>query len=124
MAYSIVEGFYYYGETDGDYFEFQALLDESDHSQAGALGAADIIKYEPPLSWLATNPGYFIIITAENFTGECYNSNCDYSNGHYDDNILDVTSYYDSDARITLEEVSGIGSENGSSKFYPPMKKA
>ena len=34
MAYSIVEGFYYYGEPDGDYFEFRALLDESDHLSA------------------------------------------------------------------------------------------
>ena len=119
MAYSIVEGFYYYGEPDGDYFEFRALLDESDHSQAGALQAADIIKFEPLTPLSTTNAGYYIIITAENFSGECHNSNCDYSNGHYDDKILDVKSYYDSDARITLQEVSGIGSANGNSSLGP-----
>ena len=107
MAYSIVSGRYYY-EENGDYFEFDALLDEYDHSKAGSFAVDDIIYDE---STYGASPGFFVLSDITNYAGDPYQNN------HRDSDFLDVKSYYDSDSGIQLDEISGTGYDNGYSSL-------
>ena len=103
MAYSIVSGRYFY-EEGGDYFTFDALLDEMDHSGAGTFKNGQRIVDESNFS---ASTGYFILDEVENFSGKAY---LEYK---FDSEYWDVKSYYDSESGITKKEVSGTGYDNG-----------
>ena len=102
MAYSVVSGRYFY-EEGGDYFTFDALLDELDHSGAGRFEKGQRIEDESYLP----SPGFFVLDKVENFSGEPW------TDGKFDYEYWDVKSYFDSDSGITKNEISGTGYDNG-----------
>ena len=102
MAYSIASGRYFY-EEGGDFFAFDALIDEMDHSGAGTFKNGQRIEDES----YSPSPGFFVLDTVENFSGDPWND------GKFDAEFWDVKSYFDSDSGITKNEISGTGYDNG-----------
>ena len=105
MGYSIVSGKYFY-EKGGDYFTFNALIDEMDHSGAGSFKNGQKIEDES-INPYTRSPGFFKLTDVENYSGDPW------KDSRYDMDYWDVTSYYDAESGLTKDEVSGTGYDNG-----------
>ena len=108
MAYSIASGRYFY-EEGGDYFSFNALIDEMDHSDAGTFKNGQRIEDQG----FSPSPGFFVLDNVQNFSGKPWND------GKFDYEYWDVKSYFDSDSGITKDEISGTGYDNGMPSLTP-----
>ena len=108
MAYSIASGRYFY-EEGGDYFSFNALIDEMDHFGAGTFKNGQRIKDQS----FNPSPGFFVLDNVQNFSGTPW------SDGKFDRDYWDVKSYFDSDSGITKDEISGKGYDNGLPSLTP-----
>ena len=74
MAYSIIEGRFYYGYPNGDYFDFEGFL--SGLWGGGSFVAGERIRPGEPKGWLydfSSLPNSYVEIKkADNFTGSVY----------------------------------------------------
>ena len=98
MAYSIIKGRFYYGKTDGDYFDFEGFM--SGDVGAGSFVAGEKIKPGDPKGWyqdLWSRPkSYVKIKKAVNYPGSLR----DHPSYEFDD--LLITSYFDADSGRTV----------------------
>ena len=94
MAYSIIEGRFYYGGKDADYFDFEGFV--GDWDGGGSFVAGETINPGDSKGWdysfNSSRYSYAVIDQATNFSGSVY----DHPSYNYE--RLVVTNYFDSDS--------------------------
>ena len=94
MAYSIIEGRFYYGGKDADYFDFEGFV--GDWDGGGSFVAGETISPGDSKGWdysfNSSRYSYAVIDQATNFSGSVY----DHPSYNYE--RLVVTNYFDSDS--------------------------
>ena len=102
MAYSLIEGIFYYEDQDGDSFQFAGYIDE--FFGGGNFIVNETIRPGDPKGWdfdfLAAPQSYIVITEASNFTDELDDSSID-------SYTLSAISYYDSESDQRIDVTPG-----------------
>ena len=110
MAYSIIEGRFYYGNTDGDYFDFEGFI--KDIWGAGSFVAGETIRPGNSKGWefdFRSLPNSYVKIeNADNYPGSIYD------HPSYEFTDLFITSYFDADSGRTVVPLRDSYGDNGS----------